>query len=94
MSASSFETHFLPEDIGALGEEQVGRHQRVVEQSLGVVAVELGTTHLTATLALMTSRSPGCKVTEEAAPGKVEEIAGDGKRWAGPVLCFTTGTAA
>jgi len=34
------------------------------------------------------------KVTEEAAPGKVEEIAGgDGKRWAGPVLCFTTGTA-
>jgi len=63
MSASSFETHFLPEDIGALGEEQVGRHQRVVEQSLGVVAVELGTTHLTATLALMTSRSPGCKVT-------------------------------
>ena len=45
MSASSFETHFLPEDIGALGEEQVGRHQRVVEQSLGVVAVDLGTTH-------------------------------------------------
>ena len=34
------------------------------------------------------------KVTEEAAPGMVEEIAGDGKRWAGPVLCFTTGTAA
>ena len=27
-------------------------------------------------------------VTEEAAPGKVEEIAGDGKRWAGPVLRF------
>ena len=34
------------------------------------------------------------KVTAEAAPGKVEEIAGDGKRWAGPVLCFTKGTAA
>ena len=30
------------------------------------------------------------KVTEEAAPGKVEEIAGDGKRWAGPVLRFET----
>ena len=34
------------------------------------------------------------KVTEEAAPGKVGDIAGDdGTRWAGPVLCFTTGTA-
>jgi len=33
------------------------------------------------------------KVTEAAAPGKVEEIAGDGKRWAGPVLRFTTGAA-
>jgi len=33
------------------------------------------------------------QVTEEAAPGKVKEIAGDGKRWAGPVLCFATGTA-
>ena len=32
------------------------------------------------------------KVTEEAAPGKVEEIAADGKRWAGPVFCFVTGT--
>ena len=32
-------------------------------------------------------------VAEEAAPVKVEEVAGDGKRWAGPVLCFTTGTA-
>jgi len=29
-------------------------------------------------------------VTAQAAPGKVEEIAGDGKRWAGPVLCFDT----
>jgi len=29
-------------------------------------------------------------VTEEAAPGKVEELAGDGKRWAGPVLRFAT----
>jgi predicted acetyltransferase len=29
-------------------------------------------------------------VTEEAAPGEVEEIAGDGKRWAGPVLRFST----
>jgi hypothetical protein len=33
------------------------------------------------------------KVSEEAAPGKVEEIATDGKRWVGPVLCFTTRTA-
>ena len=32
------------------------------------------------------------RVTQEAAPGKVEEIAGDGKRWAGPVLCFDTGS--
>ena len=30
------------------------------------------------------------RVTEEAALGEVEEIAGDGKRWAGPVLRFTT----
>jgi predicted acetyltransferase len=30
------------------------------------------------------------RVTQEAAPGKVEEIAGDGQRWAGPVLCFDT----
>jgi len=29
-------------------------------------------------------------VTEEAAPGKVQETAGDGKRHAGPVLCFAT----
>jgi predicted acetyltransferase len=29
-------------------------------------------------------------VTEEAAPGEVEELAGDGKRWAGPVLRFAT----
>jgi predicted acetyltransferase len=29
-------------------------------------------------------------VAEEAAPGKVEEMGGDGKRWAGPVLCFDT----
>jgi hypothetical protein len=28
------------------------------------------------------------KVTQEAQPGKLEEIAGDGKRSAGPVLCF------
>jgi predicted acetyltransferase len=33
------------------------------------------------------------RVTGAAAPGQVEEIAGDGKRWAGPVLRFTTGTA-
>jgi predicted acetyltransferase len=32
-------------------------------------------------------------VTEAAAPGSVEEVGGDGKRWAGPVLRFTTGTA-
>jgi predicted acetyltransferase len=32
------------------------------------------------------------RVTQEAAPGKVEEIAGDGQRWAGPVLCFDTGS--
>jgi hypothetical protein len=31
-------------------------------------------------------------VTEAAAPGKVEEIAGDGQRWTGPVLCFDTGS--
>ena len=31
------------------------------------------------------------RVTQEAAPGKVEEIAGDGKRWDGPVLRFDTG---
>jgi predicted acetyltransferase len=29
-------------------------------------------------------------VTEEAAPGEVEELAGNGKRWAGPVLRFAT----
>ena len=29
-------------------------------------------------------------VAEEAAPVKVEEVAGDGKRWAGPVLRFAT----
>jgi predicted acetyltransferase len=29
-------------------------------------------------------------VAEELAPVEVEEIAGDGKRWAGPVLRFTT----
>ena len=29
-------------------------------------------------------------VTEEAAPGEVEELAGDGKRWDGPVLRFAT----
>src|SRR5262249_3032190 len=29
-------------------------------------------------------------VTEQAAPGRVKEIAGDGKRWAGPVLCFNS----
>ena len=29
-------------------------------------------------------------VTEQAAPGEVEEVAGDGKRWAGPVLRFAT----
>ena len=29
-------------------------------------------------------------VAEELAPGEVEEIAGDGKRWAGPVLRFAT----
>jgi predicted acetyltransferase len=29
-------------------------------------------------------------VTEEAAPGEVEELAGDGKRWTGPVLRFAT----
>ena len=34
------------------------------------------------------------KVTEAAAPGKVEEIAGDGKRWAGPVLRFGTESTA
>jgi hypothetical protein len=33
-------------------------------------------------------------VTEEVARGEVQEIAGDGKRWAGPVLRFATGTAA
>src|SRR4029077_10624716 len=27
-------------------------------------------------------------VTEEAAPGEVEELAGNGKRWAGPVMRF------
>jgi hypothetical protein len=31
-------------------------------------------------------------VTEEAAPGEVEELAGNGKRWAGPVLRFATKT--
>jgi len=31
-------------------------------------------------------------VTAEAAPGEVEEVAGDGKRWAGPVLRFATRT--
>ena len=30
------------------------------------------------------------RVTEEAAPGEVEELAGNGKRWAGPVLRFMT----
>jgi predicted acetyltransferase len=30
------------------------------------------------------------KVTDEAAPGKVDEVAGDGKRHAGPVLYFAT----
>ena len=30
------------------------------------------------------------RVTEEVAPGEVEEIAGDGKRWTGPVLRFPT----
>jgi predicted acetyltransferase len=29
-------------------------------------------------------------VAETLAPVEVEEIAGDGKRWAGPVLCLTT----
>ena len=29
-------------------------------------------------------------VREEAAPGEVEELAGDGERWAGPVLRFAT----
>jgi predicted acetyltransferase len=33
------------------------------------------------------------RVTEEAAPGKVKEVAGDGKRWTGPVLCFATRTS-
>lgn len=32
------------------------------------------------------------RVTQEAAPGKVEEIAGDRKRWAGPVLRFDAGS--
>lgn len=33
-------------------------------------------------------------VTEEAAPGEVEQLAGDGERWAGPVLRFATETPA
>jgi predicted acetyltransferase len=33
-------------------------------------------------------------VTEAPALGKVEEIAGDGQRWNGPVLRFATGTPA
>jgi len=32
-------------------------------------------------------------VTQAVAPGKVEELAGDGERWAGPVLRFATGPA-
>jgi len=33
-------------------------------------------------------------VSKAAAAGKVEEVAGDGERWNGPVLRFATGTPA